>query len=683
MAEWNEQSILSNFRNLRGGQFDDLRAMFALSLSDEQLTACALHCALVLRRDPTVGELLLWDRLAQIPYAMEGATVTALETQSAALAKTYADMMAKRRELCKNPAPLSLQDAFSLASDALERGGKDRGLRAHTLRLTNALSAPFAKDGIAEQLSPAFLSVFKTVAAFAPEEPGDLCLLVQKRDCLSYAYESILSSVLENEALQTKLHDLFPVTKSGLLPALLSHFEGFEMDLSRLSEPSDSFAELLTKRFAGDMVLVLSRSAVAEVLEQLRARGITGTVFARLTGQKKVVFLGNRKLEEQADFLRSLFLLRPGVSVTLEADAALCAPVSLASHSRYPCRFLPFEHGFSQSATVCGLAASAASTPVTAGAFPTAVLTALAPILACALAGVDYSDARLAVDLTLPSMDLSTFSNAFAAAIGLYRVQAELGIPAAQTRIAQAETDVPKLSVFALGKGARTPAGTWAEAGSKIYLVPIPLSAEGLPDFEELRRRLADFAAQANHGVIRSARVVLQKTPKAVLNEMKNTELIAKVKRSVRALKEPLALGVLLESVYEMPFDCVATVIKRNLAQKPAAAEPQTTEIPEQYRIPEGNGLVWRPAPEVVILAPKNNPDAQALALYLQTTGAAVTVFTLAEKDRFLRAVLTASVVYRFPGIRLPRDSKTAFALSVLRQNGGEVRFLKKYAQKK
>ena len=165
MANWNENTVLSNFRQLRAGQFDRLRQEFGIGLSDEQLTGCAIHCALVLRRDPTIGELFLWDRLAKMPFPVTKTTVSALETESAALAETYADMMAKRRDLSLT-TPMTLCEAFAPATDALARGGKEAALKAFDLRFADLMSAPFAACGITGKSVPASLSIFKKDAPF-------------------------------------------------------------------------------------------------------------------------------------------------------------------------------------------------------------------------------------------------------------------------------------------------------------------------------------------------------------------------------------------------------------------------------------------------------------------------------------------------------------------------------------
>lgn len=684
MADWNETTILSNFRSLRAGQFDPLRKEFGIALSDEQLTGCALHCALVLRRDPAIWELLLWDRLAKSSFPAAKSSLSTLETESAAIAETYADMMAKHRDLSPEPAPLTLSGALSLATDALERGGKERGCSTYDFRLTDRFFAPRPENGISEEKTAAFLSVCNKKESFSPVEADRLCLLLDRGGLLHYAFWEALRPLLESDELRAKLHGLFPVTQGGLLPAMLSRFDGFIMDLSRIAQPSDSLPELLAGKFDEDLILTVSESAAGEILANLRALGVRCAAFAKLTGGEQVVLeTGRQKWIESADFLRTLAAKSPDGPVVLQADAANTAPVSFQTRFGNPCPFLPEQEDCAKDGTVLGLSASAASVAVAEGAFSAAILASLAPILSCALSGAEYSKMRLAVDLTLPKGEGSTPADAFAAAIGLYRVQAELGIPTVQTRIVEQEAAAPVLSVFALGKGIETPPEKLTGIDSKLYLIPIVLSPEGLPDFSDLRLLLDDLAAQAKHGVIRSARVVLQRSPKEVLANMKSNALIARPKRAAKSLKEPLPLGILIESVYEMPFDCVATVVERKRSQKPAVAPVEPVEIPDQFQIPTGKDLIWRSAPEVVILAPEKNTDALAVARYLRGRGASVTIFTPGEKDQFLRAVLTASVVYRFPQIRLSRDRKTKFALSVLRENGGEIRCLKKIARKK
>ncbi len=679
MTEWNENTILSNFRNLRAGQFDPVRETFGVDLSDELLTACAVHCALVLRRDPTVGELKLWNRLAGMPSPLREATLSSMETESAAIAETYADMMEKHRELAPGGEPLTLAGALDLASDALERGGKERRLKGLLPNLTNLLAAPFAAAGIGEENAPAFLSLCATNTRVSHAEAGDLCLLVDRGALPRYDFWEALLPLLESEKLQAKLRALLPVTETGVLPALLSCFDGLTIDLSQLQTPAPS-PEILAGALNGAWILALPKQTAPELAELLRSRGLFCRIFAELTNAKQVRILGGRPITESTDFLRSLFFRRSDFAISLQANLKP-APVSHRPRAGFACRFLPFENAAADVVAALGVSASSASAKLSERAFPTSVLTALVPILSCALAGVDYSEMRLAAELALPNAGFPDPAAAFAAAIGLYRVQAELGMPAAQTKIVETAVKAPIFSVFALGKGGAAPACKLTGADSKIYLIPVSFSPEGLPDFAALRLLLEDLAAQARHGVIRSARVVLQKAPKKVLAEMQSETLRACPGETVRALGKPLALGVLLESVYEMPFDCVATVEELPQSDPAATAEPE--DLATQFQIPKGNGLIWRAAPEIVLFAPANCPDAPALAQYLRSLGNTVKIFEKSEKNLFLRAVLTASAVFCLPGAPLPKGKKADFAFSILHKNGGEIRILQKNSRKK
>lgn len=676
MVEWNDYTTLSDFRNLRAGQFDPVRETFGIGLSEEQLTACAVHCALVLRRDPTVGELRLWDRLAKVSAPLSETTVFSMETESAAIAETYADMMAKRRELSLSTEPVTLAEMLNLASDALARGGKARALKGTTLRLQNLLAAPFAKTGVSEEKSAAFLSVSASTDPLASLESGDLCLLIDRGALTKYDYAEKLFSVLESDELQNALRGQFPVSEAGLLPTLLSRFDGFTVDLSRLGTAPNPSPEILAEAFADAWILVAAKQTAKEIVNRLRDAGLSCRIFAELISEKQVRILGERQLAESTDFLRS-FLLRPSVpAVTLQATAK-AAPISHKPRAGYDCRFFQGTPATANALAIPDLSASAASAKLSERAFSTAVLTSLAPILSCALAGVDYSDLRLAIDLTVPKAGFDP-APAYAAAVGLYRVQAELGIPAVKADIRESKVKAPVLSVFALGKGLQPPAEKLAQADSRIYLLPVPLSPEGLPDFGELRVLLADLAAQAEHGVIRSARVVLQKSPKKALAEMQSETLRAQPKEGAKGLGRPLALGILLETNYEMPFEWIADVAE--MPQPESQAKKATAED-DRFRIPAGNGLIWRKAPEVVILAPKDSPDALALAKFLRAAGNEVKVFGNSEKELFLRAVLTASIVYRMPGTVLPRGAKAGFAYTVLRRNGGQIRDLQRIAR--
>ena len=458
---------------------------------------------------------------------------------------------------------------------------------------------------------------------------------------------------------------------------MLARFDGFTIDLSRLGQPSLPSPEILVGTFGGDWVLILPKSAARDALEKLLDLGMKGFSFATLTGNRKITILGETRLTENADFLRSLIRPCPELSLVLQATASTAPAISHHPQIGYFCPFLPNSEAFSETSEISGMQASSASALLTEGAFSTAILTALAPILACTLSGVGYSEMRLAVDLALPMRGFTALPASFAAAIGLYRVQAELGIPAAQTRISEKEINAPILSVFSAGKGIKTLAGTLRGADSKVYLIPVQLSSEGLPDFAALRLLLADLCAQAKNDVIRSARLVLQKAPKTVLTEMQSETLRATPTVSPEKLSEPLPLGILLESIYEMPFEQVATVSVCD------AASVNPVETPDPFRIPKGNGLIPRERPEAVLYAPADCPDAIAIARFLRQRDISVSIFDPREKESFLRAVLTASVVYHLPGATLPKGKKADFAFSVLRQNGGEIRSLKQLRRKK
>lgn len=672
MVKWNANSIIENFRNCRAGQFGTLGKDLGLKMQEDRLTACAVYCALHLRRDPTFGELRLWDRLSSLTPDWRDAPLTALETESAAIARTYADMMEKNRQLPDANLPLSPKRAFSLAANALERGGKDRTLKNINLRLTEKANAPMDPEPVLETASGACLSVLNQKKDDAFPQAGDVCILLCKGKLTHFEFERKISLLLYNSSFLEQLHGMIKVGESGILPALLSLSNGLSIHLPSFG--ASCAPEILVGHFFGSRILILPREQFEAITNQVRGMGIETIFFAKLTkGRKTELISPVHCLSVDTDFLRSLIPPFAGQSITLQNDNANLPPISHSLHAQYPCAFLPVNRQETHTLERKGYQVAAATVALHQNAFQSALRAGLASLFSCALSGVEYPDARLCVDLELPEKK-ADLAPVFAAAIGLYRLQAELGIPAAATRLQSAKKKTPTLTVFALGKGATAPAKKLTAPDSRIYLIPLSWTDDGLPDFPALRHLLANLAAQAKAGVIRSAELMVQETPKAVLEKMKTASLSARAVCAEELMKKVIPFGVLIETNYEMEqFEAIATVEARTRRK----AEEKTT-VPDLFQIPEGNGLIARERPEVVLLAPQNCPDAMAIFQALQSKGLDVKVFDPSEKADFLRAAMTANVVYRLPGAPLPNDPQAEFAFSVLRQNGGEIRTLRK-----
>ena len=127
--------IVRRFTQAPANAYGQLNKDFGLSLDARSYNRLQTLFRDVLRRDPTVGEILLLDALGRSnKHAPCREGVGELYTDSPAIAETWADMMAKHSELyaaagllrkgLRTPPPCTLEDALTLIGRYLHRTGR-------------------------------------------------------------------------------------------------------------------------------------------------------------------------------------------------------------------------------------------------------------------------------------------------------------------------------------------------------------------------------------------------------------------------------------------------------------------------------------------------------------------------------------------------------------------------------
>ena len=127
--------IVRRFTQAPANAYGQLNKDFGLSLDARRYNRLQTLFRDVLRRDPTVGEILLLDTLERSnKHAPCREGVGELYTDSPAIAETWADMMAKHSELyaaagllrkgLRTPPPCTLEDALTLITRYLHRTGR-------------------------------------------------------------------------------------------------------------------------------------------------------------------------------------------------------------------------------------------------------------------------------------------------------------------------------------------------------------------------------------------------------------------------------------------------------------------------------------------------------------------------------------------------------------------------------
>ena len=95
------RSVVRNFANIGIEQAQKLREQLSLTMPAEMLQFCGKYYKNQLRRDPFVDELKMLDLLVSM-REREGSSLAVTEflTNDAFVARTYADLLKKRKQLC-------------------------------------------------------------------------------------------------------------------------------------------------------------------------------------------------------------------------------------------------------------------------------------------------------------------------------------------------------------------------------------------------------------------------------------------------------------------------------------------------------------------------------------------------------------------------------------------------------
>ena len=147
------------FRKLEPSALPALNRDLGTRLDEARLAWLKQHYTKAEQRDPTVGELRLFDSLDQLTrHTAARLAAGALYTDSGALADAWSDMMARRHALSpENSTPCTLSELLPLTGRWLSRAGDERFTPAPTRRvLAEADDRPAEGVALAAGIQPAF-----------------------------------------------------------------------------------------------------------------------------------------------------------------------------------------------------------------------------------------------------------------------------------------------------------------------------------------------------------------------------------------------------------------------------------------------------------------------------------------------------------------------------------------------
>lgn len=714
-----QNTPIYRFCNMTPQQLEGLRMQLGLQMPAQALALCASYYRNRERRlDPTAEVLHLLDTLATLPAPAETAVIRELYTNDAFAASTYADMMNKRRELSPAAsAPVTLGEALGLASAYLNRSGKIPILPNISARIRfendetirevgrNGIGSPsdlfgrIEDDGMSSAVGVEHsgFSLALRAKELTPIVESDQWILLHNGDLPMWKYRSLVEDFLCHQDISESVKRVLTVSKEGILPLLLRLCRGFCCDVRRLLPVSpDASLSSLVGRYTGCILLSLPGMQAKAVAGAAAKAGLNPLIFAYVASGDRAALVdtSGQTTSLETAFLASLF---PRTSVIAKLPDEKGSGHDTVRHipiSTQNCPYLITGQSASERMAGCNHMISAAHAQTGSAFYRTALQTALVPVLSLAVAGKDYAHQRLAVGLIIPTDALSPerTGEAMATALGLYRVQTELGLPASTISVQTDEkAEHPALTVFAYAAGAGTgsPYGTapntnpgiqyrisgsrsplpshFVSSGNQVYCVAPAIGADGLPDFSLLRRLLSELGALYARGAVCSARVVCGESLNDALSSMSGKGRGYQLSESFAISSDVIPLAVLIESKEHLSYSLVAEVTELP-EEEPENELPGLAELPKMPAI----SLIWSDPREAVVLADRLDVGARMLATRMMQNGIRCSLFHGdADAGPLSRAILTARVVILCGAVSLPIDDRMRFALNTQRAAGG------------
>ena len=470
------------FKSYDAAQLERMKNDLGLQAPLSLWQYCVGYYGKSLKRDPYIEELKLLDRLFEAWQALPALiSVQELYTNDDAVAETYGDMMQKRKEL-SGGAQVFLGELLGLADAYLQRAGKRVSYPqafwedGSTLSMIPASSLAKKKDDLFALVLPAPI-----VAPAEEVTEGDFEEGVLEEELPRILQAPDRMGLWADPTFTAEIKALLPI-RGGILTTLLQEQDAFTLELSALcAQGKPCFAETLIGAHEGALMIRISATAEEPLNALAKEYGYTvkPVAYPDEGGEMTVLFEKKEIFRLETAFLKTLFpqkILR--ARLKNEADGAL-AQKSLS--------VLSAPEGFSAVKAFCA----------PAGAFFTnALSTALDAVILQAWNGTAYWEQHLWISLQAPKkIDDHTGGDLLSAMIGLYRLQAELGIPASTRTVYDENVSAPVLTVVACGK-SDAPTQDAQALLQRLNATKLPLEENGLPRFEDLRELLKSISSK-------------------------------------------------------------------------------------------------------------------------------------------------------------------------------------------
>ena len=427
------------FASADRAMLDDINKSQGLSISQRQYTYLQQNYLTKQRKHPTIGELLLIDRITSCFSPADTYAPGEILCTSPLLMETWADIVHAHHLLTGETAPCTMSQILDLPKALLLY----RGLLSETNclpRITTATIVSTARKGYLptrEITSPKSTSawlweatsvkgesnVFRAHRKSPSPRPGDALVFVPN------THPTDIREILEQSALRSMILDDRLVAAPSLTRVALSLCGSCGLDiqmntfLRSVSSPQESrmriYLDVCETACQDGLCHVLIRVPATKekhVISSLISMGIPAFHYGNLTKEQRLTMMdGSLKVVNLKTELLAAPFFPTLVSYALSDPTPLSAASTSVSFSHLKDAALVLSHG-----QVC-------ITDPEADGFTPAVHGVLSAVGALASIGIPYSHVHLSVSVAFQGKESSPIL--LSALCGLYRIATELGLP--------------------------------------------------------------------------------------------------------------------------------------------------------------------------------------------------------------------------------------------------------------
>lgn len=484
-----KRGIVTNFATFTPAMLHSMKYDIELSMTEEQLAKLHRYYRSSVRRDPSLDELYLLDRLILLRGDTE-TPITTLSTDSNIIAQTYADVMEKRKAIRAQSTPPTLKEIKQVASKYLKMIGKPTYLGDTNLFSHGSLAkAELILNGCRNVISDPCAAIGTYTRGESPAA-GDLLIVIlpQEQSDFTDLDQNDLSSLFACSGVKGGT----VIGNNGIIDIIRQVNKGAYIDTTALPVAQPCELTDLCDACHGAILAIVSHAQSSEFIAN--AKQLRTFVIGSLTSDNKLTVNHSRTgtISHHIDFLNSLAPSCEMHTLLCETYPSVPAVQSSEFHVSFP------------EDRSCVFATRRISYPKSP--FWASMHATLQSISDCVAQGADYQQVCLSTNIQQPH-NTSYANQILESLLGIYRAQMELCVTDCDSTVGCDNSSEFSITVCA---AAPLPQHSKQEQvpQSTLYLLKPKTQDNGLPCFEELRRMWNYISELVKDGKIISARAV-------------------------------------------------------------------------------------------------------------------------------------------------------------------------------